>query len=147
MENVKKARVVVEGLVPLIHHNPKNLLEKDQDKKIQVGKVQENVEEYLYFDEEIGVYQPAEHLEASMVNAAKNFKIPGKGKKTYADIVKAYLLIEPRKIPLNSSWKPFTTTVVIKNNRILRTRPMFDKWSLTFNVVTLDNQVLPLNVI
>lgn len=90
------------------------------------------------------IYQPAEHILRSMVKAAVNFKIGGRGRKTYKDIVLSSVFITPDAIPhKHQEWVEDKRSVVIRatRGRIMRCRPKFNKWGLEFDLTTTEEQI------
>lgn len=106
----------------------------------------------LYWDETVGVYQPATHIEGAMQKAASNFIIRGRGKKTYRDLFKSSVFVYPENIPhgmngspekLLESGKLFIHKALVRVNRsgVERLRPMLKNWTLSFEVQVLDDQI------
>ena len=103
---------------------------------------------YTYKNEN-GYYIPAIHIKSAMIKAAVNERVQGKGKKTYKDFVKGFLLIEPEEIPihpqeyvLDRRWER------VQRARVLRTRPKFKKgWTAEFELISLDETVLPIGIL
>lgn len=91
-----------------------------------------------YWKDDIGVYIPAENIEATMRKAATEFR---KGK----DVVK-YIMCSDLYIPLNYGEKLTKEQLIadpqyrdvrpmtVQRAKVLRTRPRFDMWSITFNL-------------
>jgi len=149
-------KVKVEGLVPLLIHK----MTVEETAKIEgtskriSGKEQITPEEtarsYLYLTNDGKPYVPSEYFYGAMVKVASNFRIPGKGKKTYKDLIKSAIDIKPDVILIKSKgWVVDTRTVVNPNtrgNRMIRHRPKFEKWSCEFEIIILDEQ-LPFDVV
>lgn len=108
----------------------------------------------LYVTKDNEIYQPAVHFERSMVKAAANFKIKGKGNKTYKDLVSASVFVSPEDIlhgiknpeeldtdadkPLYLDLRP----VVIQRARVPKVRPAFKPgWELEFVIDVIDDQM------
>ena len=92
----------------------------------------------MYYDKEIGVYIPAENIEATIINGGKNNK---KGK----DIQK-YCRVKDFKVQLNYGENlnidelkkrmiefSDTRAVVVNRARVMKTRARFNNWEITFN--------------
>lgn len=140
--------VKIEGVSPLLQHRFAQEKAKKKSKR-KSGNVDysEEAEKAIYRDENGQVYQPASHIEGAMTKAAVNFQIEGKGKKTYKDLTKAAVIVEPAAIPhLQQKYEIDSRPVVIQRARIIRCRPRFDKWSLDFSLIVADDQ-MPLEVI
>jgi len=112
--------------------------------------------EYLYVDKDNMIYQPATHFEATMANAAVNFRIKGRGRKTYKDLFKAAVFVNPEEIPhgieapeeLDTDGdKPLyldMRPVVVSRARVVRIRPTFAPgWELEFGIEVMDDQIAP----
>jgi hypothetical protein len=106
----------------------------------------------LYWNEEIGIYQPAIHIEGAMIKAATNFQIPGKRGKTYKDIFKSAVFVRPDYIPFGMKGEPKKLLeqgkfdvdlrpVVVQKSRVERARPMFRNWGLKLQIEIQDEQV------
>lgn len=92
--------------------------------------------------------QPAEHLYAGMVKAAGEFQIQGRGKKTYRDIIKGLMIIDPELIPHNQkTYRIDGRPARIQRARIMRHRPHLPKWSLSFRLTILDGDLMPIEVL
>ena len=76
-----------------------------------------------------------------------NFQITGKSKKTYKDLVKASIIIDPIYIPHeNPKFTVDIRAVRVQKARIVRQRPMFSRWALSFTLTITEPQ-LPGNVV
>jgi hypothetical protein len=114
-------------------------------KKGRIYNDEDEARKRLYLDPEGRVCQPATHLEASMVKSAGDFKFVGR--KTYRDIFKSGIFVEPDLIPhVKAGWSIDKQSVVVQKARILRCRPRFDDWEPLFRVIVRDDQVEPLIV-
>jgi hypothetical protein len=98
----------------------------------------EDAESRLYRLPEGQNYFPAENLRQSMITAAGRHKIGRRGASTDAA---AALSIEPDAMVLVGEWHTDSRAVVIPSTkgRILRHRPMFDKWEISFNVLVVSS--------
>jgi len=89
-----------------------------------------------------------------MIKAAVSFKIKGRRGKTYKDLVKAAVYVDPDMIPLNvqipenptsNPLKPFYVDirpVIISRARVLRARGALTKgWELSFTISVIDDQL------
>jgi hypothetical protein len=146
---MKKVNIKIKGIVPLLQNRFVGEIEENSSQRSGVVDYSEDWKEALYFDEKLGVYEPSEHILGAMIQAAKNFQIPGRGKKTYKDLMKSAIIIEPDKIALSKKEPDEIDKrpVVIRGSRILRQRPMMKEgWELSFTVNILDEQ-LPVEVV
>lgn len=100
--------------------------------------------------------QPGIHIEAAMAKAASQFRVAGRGRSTYRDMVRAFVLVEPDMIPHHISLpeKGDLTTdstqtlyldmrpVVIQRARIMKARvALAAGWKLDFTINILDDQI------
>lgn len=98
-------------------------------------------------DGEMVLVQPSCMIHKVMQEAALDFQIKGRGKKTYKSLVKGSLLVEPEFIVHeNQECTVDRRYVRIKNARIVRTRCCIPKWSLSFRILVLSDQ-LPFEVV
>jgi len=145
---MKKINATIRGIAPLLQHRFQ-VEEEDPKWTEQPGfkDYSKDVLKALYITDDGVVYQPADHIWGSMTKAAVNFKIPGRGKKTYKDLIKSACFIYPDCIPHKiSKWVVDRRPVVIQRSRIIRERPRFDEWELDFEIQVLDDQ-LPIEAV
>ena len=156
---MKELQVTWKGLTPLIMHscqcvNPlhpiSKALKKYTSKRTKTDDDYEAISDLeweagLYWRDDIGTYIPAENVEATLKNGAKANK---KGKD-----VEKYLRVKEIYIPL--SYGEDLTKEELKKNldyrdvrpmtvnraKILRTRPRFDLWSITFTVIYDETKI------
>ncbi|MBI5788545.1 MAG: hypothetical protein HZA78_06810 [Candidatus Schekmanbacteria bacterium] len=151
---MKSVNVKVQGISPLLQHRYVFTDEKEEAAKKRSGKkdYSEEWKSALYWDNELGVIQPAGHLEAAMIKAAVNFQIVGKGKKTYKDLFKSAVFVSPDYIPhgLKGSKEDLVQEgrltidkrlVRVNNSGVERLRPMLKNWLLEFMIEIHDEQI------
>jgi hypothetical protein len=148
----------VVGTAPLMQHRfpIPDLADMSSGATLKTGSKDYSKEwhEYLYVTGKGMVYQPATHFEAAMANAAVNFRIKGRGRKTYKDLFKAAVFVNPEQIlhgiaapdeldtdadkPLYLDMRP----VVVSRSRVVRIRPTFAPgWELEFGIEVMDDQI------
>ena len=143
-------KLQIKGTRPLLMHSCNSMLEensgtttrsKEYDPKIESEKA-------LYKDRDGGIIVPSFCVLSCLKEAAKNYQIPGKGKKTFKNYIFAGVKIEPNDIPLisDNGWKIDLKTVVVNRSRIVRARPRFDNWSLEFTIELADPIITPDNI-
>jgi len=142
-EQVKKFRVKIRGIAPLLQHRfPEPEKEKAERKKVGVVDWSKEVEEALYRKPDGTIYEPSTHIEGAMIKAASSFQIPGRGKKTYKDLFKSAVIVEPMEIPLEpQKYTVDRRPVVMPGGRIMRSRPKFENWELTFDIVVSEEEL------
>lgn len=136
----------IEGVRPLLQNAfPDETFEAESKTRTRVGSVKaDDPKTKLYVLPDGTIYQPAEHVFRAMVKSSANFKIGGRGKKTYKDIINSSLTIEPDAIPhKNPIWVPDKRSIVIPatRGRQIRIRPRFDKWMLEFDILVSEEQI------
>jgi len=141
MKNEKEIEIEVEitGVKPLLMHRFEgDAPETPKAKKKSETQKENKVEDTLYTDDDGKLYQPAEHIRQSMINAGKAFK---KGKSNQSKIVASFVEIEPEAIPhVNQTWTTDRRAVVIPSTRgrVMRNRGRLDEWKLEFIIKILD---------
>jgi len=145
---MEKYRVKIRGIRPLLMNRfPVEEYLKEDSKPNKVGKPVDPMEEAkkaLYVNSKGEICTPATHILGAMIRAASDYRIPGKGKKTFKDAVKSGVIIEPEMIPhKNQKWELDIRPVVVNRARIPRARPRFDEWELEFTVTVLDERITP----
>jgi hypothetical protein len=140
---MEKVSVRIEGVPQgMMQHrfpmedNPETKVGKR--KKVYLDK--EECEKSLYRDESGKIYQPSEHILGALINAGKNFTF--EKKRTYKDVVKSSVFINPAIIyHENETWVVDRRPVTIQRARIVRARPLFPKWALSFEI-EYDNELI-----
>lgn len=155
---MKKIKCEFHGVSPLIMHscqcvNPLHPLSIAQ-KKINAKKKNKTDEDLamlsdleweggLYWNDEVGVYVPAENIEATIREGAKARR---KGK----DIVKGFM-VEDMMVPLDigenltkdemkSDFRFRDVRAMrVKTSRVMRTRPRFNMWNIAFTAMYDEN--------
>ena len=144
----EKYEVRIKGTRPLLMNSCKNILEENKDMPSR-GKekltAKEQAEKLMYKDKEENAVVPSLNLLACLRDSAVNFKVPGRGKKTYKNFIYSGLLVEPENIPIISDdgWEVDLRPVVIGRARIIRARPKFVNWELMFQIEIIDPIITP----
>lgn len=149
--------VTIKGIAPLLQHRfGQTAITEAQSVKKRTGEMDYSEEwrDTVYADKDGWLYEPANHLESALIKAAVNFKIKGKKGKTYRDLFKAAIYVEPEMVPLNvripenptsNPLEPFYVDirpVIISRARVLRARGALAKgWKLDFTVTVIDDQL------
>lgn len=148
---MKNLRVTWKGFAPLIMHscqcvNPLHPIAREM-KKYTSKKSALTEEELLklsdleweagaYWNDEIGLYIPAENVEATIRNGAKVNK-KGKDIEKYVTVPELYIPFNYgenlTKEELIKRYEYRDTRIMkVQRSRILRTRPRFDQWNIVF---------------
>ena len=162
IEGIKRATVGIEGVSPLLMHNGqlanpmnpivkrmKEITSKHHTKKTDADEIELMRLEFmggLYISDDTGPFIPCECIEGCIRDAAK---INSKGKQ-----VTAGLQVDPDRIQLDYDGprtapelyedKNFVDVRPIKlqkSTTVMRTRPRFNHWSASFEVMII-NEVL-----
>jgi len=138
-----RINVTIKGVAPLLQHRYPGEKEDVKITKVRgVRDYSDEAEKALYRNERGEIYEPAEHILGAMIKAAVDFKITGRGKKTYKDLIKSAVVIDPEAIPhKKQKWIVDRRGVVVQRARIMRERPKFEDWELSFVIETLDEQL------
>lgn len=140
---MKEYDVTIEGISPLLMNRFAEEKAEEVVKRVTGVRVPEEVAVSLYILPDGKIYQPASHVEASMIKAAANFNITGKGKKTYKDLAKSSIFVEPDAIiheiqTYDIDKRPVVNPVT--RGRVIRARPILREWVLNFRIKVLDDQ-------
>jgi hypothetical protein len=145
-----KVKVTVAGSRPLLQNRYPIEQAQDNETKLKSKDDRPNEETKLknksYFDAKDGFYIPPSYITSCLKVASKDYKIPGKGNKTYHDVVKAYIRVEDEKILLHrKDWDRIHREVVRvppkKGARVPGLWPCWDKWKVTFTLVFNDSRI------
>ena len=131
--------VTVKGTRPLLQNDSFGE-DGGSSKKGQIYDPEEESGKRLIKDEKGKICQKATHFEGCLIKSAAEFKF--KGHKTYKELFKAGVFVEPllikHKIP---KYEIDTQQVKIGTARIIRHRPRLDNWELDFTLKILDDRI------
>ena len=139
---MKEFDVEIEGIRGLLMHSPQGMT--DESTKRQSGKpdYSQEAEKAIYRSEDGTIFVPASWIEGTLRRGSTNFKIPGRGKKTYKDLMLSSVEVDPSEIKINpQKYEIDARSVNVVRQRIIRYRPIFKKWKLNFKIRVLDDQV------
>jgi len=142
---MKTICVEVEGVTPLLMNR---FLDKQIDvkgKKRTGAMAEFEIEDKLYLVD--GKPQiPGIYFRNSIVEAAKQFKITGKGKSTYSKLAGSTIQVKEEYIPIiPGDYEAYRIAAVnpMTRGRMMVTRPRFNKWKCKFHVQLLDDALPP----
>lgn len=140
---MEKLNVRIEGTSPLLMHRFPMGEEDAKSKAKNQKKNEDDVESYLYVDEEGKLVQPSIHIISTLKKAGAKYQIPGQGKLTYKNIMgSGAVIIEPDMIPHEiQEWKIDRRPVVVQRARIVRQRPVLNSWALSFRVEYDEDEI------
>lgn len=139
----------IKGTAPLLfsrfpeEDNPDGKL---KGKKAPLNRA-EQVEKSLYRMKDGTIFTPADHILGSMIKAGTYFKL--EGKKTYKDVIKGGVFVEPQQIPhinqkYEEDWR--STVIPATRGRIMVGRARMDEWELRFKIKCLDPRATAENI-
>lgn len=157
---MKTLRITWKGLTPLIMHsckcvNPLHPIsiemkkytskkKKTEDDLITISNLE--WEAGAYWEDSVGgLYIPAENVEATIQNGAKAIK-KGKDIEKYCDVKDLYIPfnyyenLTKEELIAKPEYRDVRVMTVMRA-KILRTRPRFDKWSITFDMIYDETKI------
>ena len=149
-QDIRTFQTEIRGITPMLQHNPYSrgeeldglirILGKDPNNKEAYTK---EAELYTNRDESGKLCIPSRQIKRAMELSGKAFRVKGERNKSYSDYMKAFVLVNPRMIPLEpQSYELHREFVRIGTARIMRTRPMLPMgWTASFNLIVLDKSI------
>lgn len=145
----------IEGKSPLLTHNPASMSRPKTGGTKGREFVYDPDEEALgglYIDGDKKYCFPGIGVRNSIIRAAGDWKsITGKKRGSLTSTV-AHIIVEPELIPiLDHKGKPVKTyevdqrRAVVQKQGVIRARPKFTEWRLTFEIV-FDDDIIPMSV-
>lgn len=161
---MKNLKVTWKGTSPLIMHscqcvNPlhpisvelKKYTSKKKKTEDDLKKISDlEWEAGAYWKEGLGLYIPAENVRATLVNGAKEIR-KGTDIQKYVDILDLYIPFNygenlTKQELINSYEYRDTRPMTVNRAKVMRTRPRFDQWDITFKM-RYDETKIDLDVI
>ena len=150
---MKNLKVTWKGTSPLIMHscqcvNPLHPISKELKRfTSKRTKTEEDLikisdlewEAGAYWKEGLGLYIPAENVEATMVGGAKSFK-KGSDFQKYVSVTDLYIPLDygenltKEQLIADYNYRD-TRPMTVQRAKVMRTRPRFDTWKITFNMI------------
>lgn len=156
---MKTLKVTWKGITPLIMHsckcvNPLHPIAKELKKYTsKKNKTEEDLniisdlewKAGAYWDDEIGLYIPGENVEATIQNGAKANK-KGKDIQKYVDVKDLYIPFNyGENLTLDELVSKYeyrdTRPMNVQRSKVIRTRPRFDQWNITFTLVYNEDKI------
>lgn len=161
---MKNLKVTWKGTTPLIMHscqcvNPLHPISKELKKYTsKKKKTEEDLikisdlewEAGAYWKDDLGLYVPAENVEATLINGAKANR-KGSDIEKYCDVTDLYIPFDygenltKEELIANYEYRD-TRVMTVMRNKIMRTRPRFDQWKIVFNL-RFDEQKIDIETI
>jgi hypothetical protein len=153
---MKSIQVEIRGVAPLLHNKfDANLHGENKSKaKKKMYIALEEAEKLVYRNREGIIVQPSEHIYASCVKAATSFIF--EGKRSFKDIVKAGVIVEPFDMLLldkdgntRTTWDEIDARgVVIGRARVVKWRPLYHTgWTIKFTMTIIDDDNLSVSTL
>lgn len=156
---MKNLKVTWKGITPLIMHSCKcvNPLHPISIEMKRYTSKKKKTEEDLiklsdleweagaYWHDEIGLYIPAENVEATLVNGAKVNK-KGKDIEKYCSVTDLYIPfsygenLTREQLISNYEYRD-TRVMTVMRSKVMRTRPRFDQWQIVFNLMYDEDNI------
>lgn len=139
----------IEGVSPLIFHrwSCEAVAEKSNAKKNSKAKKTDNVESYVYRNQQNQICLPGEYVRQSMIHAAKFKQDPRSPRKSAMDLFKASIIALTELAPLNGGTEKWDfidqRRVVVQRAAITRLRPAFNTgWTAEFDFSVLTPEYI-----
>lgn len=156
---MKNLKVTWKGTTPLIMHscqcvNPLHPIARELKKYTsKKNKTEEDLikisdlewESGAYWKDGLGLYMPAENVEATIKNGAKANK-KGKDIEKYVSVIDLYIPffygenLTKEELIANYDYRD-TRIMTVQRAKVLRTRPRFDQWHIIFNLMYDDTKI------
>lgn len=149
MSQPYRAEVTIEGHADILFHrwNNEAVAEKAAAAKGSKGKKEDNVESYVWRNEEGFLCLPGEYLRGAIVHAAKFHQDPRSPRKSAMDLFKAGVVSLTDLASLGAKeWQyEDRRRVVVQRNGITRVRPAMRKgWKATIQLmITTPEYISP----
>jgi len=145
---MKNINVEVEGVTPLLMNRFRDTTIEGKSKKRTGALADVDITDKLYlYDGKPHI--PGIYFRSSIVEAAKQFKIVGKGKATYSKLAGSTIQVKEEMIPITpGDYEPYRIAAVNPSTkgRMMVTRPRFNKWRAKFTI-QLGDEALPSTVL
>lgn len=153
--------VTIAGITPLLMHNGQladPLNEHTKGLKKLSAKRNKSDEDHaelgrvewlggLYFNPELGPYVPSEMIEATLKSGAKLSKTGKLAEACVVCLEERYALAYkgPRELAALLADRRFhdRRTIRVQNSRVVRTRPRFNDWGVTFTLALTPGRLNP----
>ena len=156
---MKTLKVIWKGTTPLIMHscqcvNPLHPIAKELKKYTSKRKKTEEDlikisdlewESGAYWKDGLGLYIPAENVEATIRNGAKANR-KGTDVEKYVSVTDLYIPfnygenLTKEQLIANYEYRD-TRVMNVQRSKILRTRPRFDQWNITFSLMYDEDKI------
>jgi hypothetical protein len=133
---MKKVKVELTGITPLLMNNPKSMIDKSMNKEVKQTTEKYDLEgeakKLAYVTDEGELYVPAEAIKGALINAASYKKIEKYAAKPI--IAGGVFILTPQILLNTKKYDLDVRTVVIQRMRVVKGRPMIKNWKLSFEM-------------
>ena len=156
---MKKLHITINGTSPLMMHSPKcvnplhPIAKKMKEYTSKRKKTEEDLlkisdlewESGVYWDDNVGLYIPNEAIAATLLAGAKMNKA-GSSVQKYVQVVDSIVPVDIGetqdydKMKSDPRFRDVRSVCVMKA-RVMRTRPRFNTWRASFDVVYDENKI------
>lgn len=137
---MKKVKVELTGLSPLLMNSPSQMMEESTQKvtmKTQKHDHEKEADKLAYKKKDGELYIPATAIKGALINASSFKKI---GKYAAKSIIAGGVFILEPEIGLGTKkYSIDKRTVVIQRARVVKARPMVEKWKVNFELSYNEN--------
>ncbi|HEY5787516.1 MAG TPA: hypothetical protein VIT65_22350 [Microlunatus sp.] len=150
-----QVRVTIRGIVPILFHrwSVEAIAEKAAAPKGSEMKKTDNVESYVYRDEDGNICLPGEYLRQSVAESARNIQDPRSSRASGKTLYKTCVVPLTELAPILYEGKPIgqwdfldTRRVMVQRQGISRTRPGVAKdWQATVELQVLTPEYINFN--
>jgi hypothetical protein len=142
--------VQIEGTAPMImgRFPIEDGIPRTSAKKGSSDKVSQEAARSLYYDDEIGLFIPADHIPLSMRTGCKMKQLKIRTRVAWPLITKG-VSVSPDRVPVVSpaDWFVYTCTVLNRTtgSRQLHHRPRINEWMMAFTLA-VNEEILPVEI-
>jgi len=142
---VTSFEVEIRGVKPMLMHGPAGAAAPKKGRGSQRSD-EEEIELCLYKNEAGEIVFPGRNIIACIKGAASDFKMGGKGKKTFKGYVESGLEITPEEpLLIHNGFEKDVRIARVQQARIPRVRPIFNEWGLKFTLNVIDPLLIDAN--
>ena len=139
---MKKVKVELTGVTPLLMNSPLSMIENvgiGMTTKTKTYDLKVEAEKLAYRKDNKELYVPGTAVKGCLINASSFKKI---GKYAAKSIIAGGVFVMEDKIGLGTKeYELDKRTVVIQRARVVKARPMLEKWKISFEIQYNDNMI------
>lgn len=132
---MKKVKVELKGVTPLLMNNPQSMIDKAQGEMKQITAkydLEQDAKKLAYKTKSGELYIPATAIKGCLIGGASYRKF---GKHTAKPILSAGVFIVPDQVLLGTKkYELDIRTVVIQRQRVVKARPTIKDWKVSFEL-------------